>query len=323
MQRRFFLGAVASACVWPAQASNTIYPSKNIRIIVGSTAGALTDAASRVYAEKITGKFGVPVVIENIAGASSTIAINSFLKTEPDGYTLLAVANTVYTFPHLTSKASYSPTKDFIPVAELARGPGILVVNSQSPYKTLADFVAAAKKQSSGLSYASGGMGTTSHLPMEMFQKEAKVELLHVPYKGVAPAVIDLIGGRVDSMMGTPTSMLSGLKSGQIHPLAITSEERSAEFPDIPTFKELGFPQVTYIIYISLVARAGISKKMRADIAATFNAVKNDPALLANLSKLGQGVDLKMNDLEALDRFLLEDEAKYAKLIKENNIRME
>lgn len=323
MQRRYFLGVLASAYAWMAHASNKNYPQKSIKIIVGSTAGALTDVASRVYAERITGKFGVPVVVENIAGASSTIAINSFLKTEPDGYTLLAVANTVYTFPHLSEKAKYSPIKDFVPVAELARGPGVLVVNGQSPHKTLVDFIAAAKKKPSGLSYASGGMGTTSHLPMEMFQKEAKVELLHVPYKGVAPAVIDLIGGRVDSMMGTPTSMLSALKNGQIRPLAITSEERSAEFPDIPTFKELGFPQVTYIIYISLVTRAGISKDMRVDIATTFNAVKNDPALLANLSKLGQEVDLKMNDLNALDIFLLEDEAKYAKLIKENNIRME
>lgn len=323
MQRRFFLGVLASAYALAAHASNKSYPQKSVKIIVGSTPGALTDVASRVYAEKITGKFGVPVVVENIAGASSTIAINSFLKTEPDGYTLLAVANTVYTFPHLNEKASYSPIKDFVPVAELARGPGVLVVNGKSPHNTLAEFIAAAKKNSSGLSYASGGMGTTSHLPMEMFQKEAEVELLHVPYKGVAPAVIDLIGGRVDSMMGTPTSMLAALKSGQIRPLAITSEERSAEFPDIPTFKELGFPKVTYIIYISLVARAGISKDMRNDIAATFNAVKNDPALLSNLSKLGQEVDLKMNDMKALDKFLLEDEAKYAKLIKENNIRME
>lgn len=166
-------------------------------------------------------------------------------------------------------------------------------------------------------------MGTTSHLPMEMFQKDAGIELLHVPYKGVASAVVDVVGGRVDSMMGTPASMLSALKSGQLRALAVTSEERINEFPDVPTFKELGFSNVTYTIFIALVAPSSITPEVREKIASLFNGVKDDKHLLSSLQRLGQNVDIQMNDLNRLDKFLFEDEAKYAKLIKEKNIRVD
>ena len=325
MERRSFLSLIASSslCTLPAFSASMDYPNKSIKIIVGSSPGALSDVAARIYAEKITSKLGKPVIVENIAGASSTIAINSFLKAEKDGHTLLVVANTVFTYPYLSSKVNYTPTKDFLPVAELARGPGMFVMSSKLPYKNLKDFVEAAKNKPAQLSYASGGVGTTSHLPMEMFQQESGLELLHIPYKGIAPAVIDVIGGRVDTMMGTPTSMLSALKNGQLRPLAVTSEERVAEFPDVPTFKELGYPNVSYTIFIALVAPQGISPELRKAIAETFNAEKENKELISNLAKLGQYVDPSMNDLNSLDRFIFGDSEKYAKLIKQKNIRLD
>ena len=325
MQRRYFISLIASSVLFSGAAlsESESYPNKTIRIIVGSTAGALSDVAARIYSEKITTRLGKPVVVENIAGASSTIAINNFLKSENDGYTLLVVANTVFTYPYLTKKVSYQPTKDFVPVAELARGPGMLVINSKSPHKNLKDFVAAAKKNPTQVSYASGGLGTTSHLPMEMFQQESGIELLHIPYKGISPAVIDVIGGRVDSMMGTPTSMLSALKNGQLHPLAVTSEVRLPEFPDVPTFKELGYPNVSYTIFIALVAPKGISPALRQTISEMFNAAKEDNELITNLSKLGQGVDRSMNDLKSLEKFIFGDSEKYAQIIKDKNIQID
>lgn len=327
MQRRMFIESVASivasAYSLVSHASNKYFPTKSIKIIVGSAPGALTDVASRIYSEKITTKFGSHVLVENVAGASSTIAINKFLKSEADGHTLLAVANTVFTYPYLSDKATYKPAKDFLPVAELARGPAMFAINSQLNKKTLNEFIEEAKNKKQKLSYASGGMGTTSHLPMEMFQKDAGIELLHVPYKGVASAVVDVVGGRVDSMMGTPASMLSALKSGQLRALAVTSEERINEFPDVPTFKELGFSNVTYTIFIALVAPSSITPEVREKIASLFNGVKDDKHLLSSLQRLGQNVDIQMNDLNRLDKFLFEDEAKYAKLIKEKNIRVD
>jgi len=325
MERRHFLSFIASSslCTLPAFSTPLNYPHKPIKIIVGSSPGALSDVAARVYAEKITTRLGKPVIVENIAGASSTIAINSFLKSEKDGHTLLVVANTVFTYPYLSSKVNYKPTQDFLPVAELARGPGMFVINSNLPYKNLKEFVDVAKNNPTQLSYASGGVGTTSHLPMEMFQQESGLELLHIPYKGIAPAVIDVIGGRVDTMMGTPTSMLSALKNGQLRPLAVTSEERVAEFPDVPTFKELGYPNVSYTIFIALVAPKGISSELRQAIAATFNAEKENKELVGSLAKLGQHVDHSMNDLQSLDLFIFGDSEKYAQLIKQKNIRLD
>ena len=324
MKRRYLLSLLASSslCAFPSISGSLNYPNKAIKIIVGSSPGALSDVAARIYAEKVTTRIGKPVIVENIAGASSTIAINNFLKSENDGHTLLVVANTVFTYPYLTDKVNYQPEKDFAPVAELARGPGMLVIDSKLPYKNLNDFVEAAKKAPTQLSYASGGLGTTSHLPMEMFQQESGIEILHIPYKGIAPAVIDVIGGRVDSMMGTPTSMLSALQSGQLRPLAVTSESRLPEFPDVPTFKEMGYPNVSYTIFIALVAHKNIAPDLRQAIAAIFNKEKYDKELISNLSKLGQGVDHSMNDLGALDDFIFKDSEKYAKLIKEKNIRL-
>lgn len=325
MKRRYFLSLLASStlCTFPAFSSPIKYPSKTIKIIVGSSPGALSDVAARIYAEKITSRLGSPVIVENIAGASSTIAINNFLKSENDGHTLLVVANTVFTYPYLSNKVNYKPLEDFLPVAELARGPGMFVINSKLPHKTLKEFVDAAKKSPIQISYASGGLGTTSHLPMEMFQQESGLELLHIPYKGIAPAVIDVIGGRVDSMMGTPTSMLSALKNGQLRPLAVTSEERIAEFPDVPTFKELGYPNTSYTIFIALVASKGISPELRQTVADIFNTEKNNKSLISSLAKLGQGVDHRMNELKTLDQFIYGDSEKYAKLIKNKNIRLD
>lgn len=325
MKRRYFLSLLASStiCTFPAFSAPIKYPSKAIKIIVGSSPGALSDVAARIYAEKITSRLGSPVIVENIAGASSTIAINNFLKSDNDGHTLLVVANTVFTYPYLSNKVNYKPSEDFLPVAELARGPGMFVINSKLPYKTLKEFIDAAKKNPVQVSYASGGLGTTSHLPMEMFQQESGLELLHIPYKGISPAVIDVIGGRVDSMMGTPTSMLSALKNGQLRPLAVTSEERVAEFPDVPTFKELGYPNTSYTIFIALVAPKGTSPELRQAVADVFNNEKSNQQLIGSLAKLGQGVDHRMNELKELDKFIYGDSEKYAQLIKNKNIRLD
>lgn len=327
MQRRNFTQLVAGLCssgiVSPILANAPNYPNKTIKIIVGSTPGALTDVATRLYAEKVAKILEQTVVVENISGASSIIATKNLLKADADGYTLLTVANTAFTLPYLSPKANYSPSRDFTPIAELSRGPAILVVSGNSPYRTLQDLVRMARKKPNAVTYASGGVGTTSHLPMEMLQREAKMELLHVPYKGIAPAVVDLIGGRIDAMMGTPTSMLAPLRSGQLRALAITAEERLEEFPSIPTFKEEGFENLSYSIFIALVGPAGMPDDVRKKIAKAFDAAKRDKSVTKQLSQLGQSLDPRMSDLRQFEKFLFEDEAKYARLIQENGIKID
>lgn len=328
MQRRDFsrnLALMASTAFFPiwALSKNTDYPIKPVKVIVGSSAGALTDLATRLYGEKLTNILNQSFVVENLPGASSIIATKNLIKSSNDGYTLLTIANTVFTLPYLSKKADYKPSKDFTIIAELARGPGMLVVNAKSKYHSLKDLIEDARKRPEQVSYASGGMGTTSHLPMEMFQSEANIKMLHIPYKGIAPGVVDLLGGRVDALMGTPTSMLSAIKAGNLRPLAITSENRVEEFPNVPTFKELGYPQATYMIFISLVGPANIPQEVVEKLAKAINEVKKDPAVINKLKELGQSIDPQMSDINNLKKFLFEDETKYANLIIQKNIQID
>ena len=295
------------------------YPNKPIRIICGSTAGALLDVATRLYAEKMTLELKQPLVVENVAGASSVLAARTVIRNPADGYTLLTAANTVLSMPHISAKAGYK-VGDFTPIGEMARSPSVLIVSAESPFRTLVDVIKAAKANPGSITYASGGVGSVSHLASELFAEQANIKLVHVPYKGVAPAVTDAVANRVDLLMATPTSVDAMVKTGRLRMLAITSENRSAKYPDVPSFKELGLPRATFEVWVGMFAPANLLEPVRAALGRAMEVVRNDPQVQRKLEEHGQTIsDLRTPD--AFNAFVRADDASLGKLIRTANIR--
>jgi len=325
MNMRRLLGCltaiVCAARVLPAAAQDAPFPSKSIRIVVSSAPGALTDVATRLYAAQMAAVLKQAIVVEDLAGASSVLAARHVAKASADGYTLLATANTIVTIPYVSQKAGYLP-RDFVAVGELVRSPALLVVGGASPFKSLADLVGAARQGANKIAYASGGLATTSHLPVELFARQAGVSFIHVPYKGVSAAVPDVAAGRVDFMAGTATSFSKLMKSGALRALAITSAERSLKFPNVPTFKELGYPEASYEIWISLLAPAGTPAAVRSRLAEAMEVARGDATLVNKLEGLGQTVSTLKTPDQA-DAYLREEEAKVRKLIKDIKLTLD
>lgn len=323
-RRPLILGAAAmlAAAFFPAvQAQEASFPSRPIRLLVGTAPGALADQAARLYAERMSAYLKQTVLVENVTGAGTLLAVRQTAKANPDGYTLHVNANTLVTVPHVNAKAGYT-TKDFVGIGELVRSPSLLVVSGSSPYKTLADLIAAARQKPGQVSYGSGGIGTTAHLPVEVFAREAGIRLTHVPYKGVAAVVPDLVAGRVSMMMSTATSTMELIKSGGLRVLAISSAARSPQFPNVPTFKELGLPEATFEIWIGMVGPAGIPKPVRDRLSQALEAARSDPRLVAQLAGAGQQISA-VRTPEQFDAVLKSEEEKFARVIKEAGITAE
>lgn len=319
---QFLAALTPSTPLLTAKAQEISFPVKPIRIIVGSGPGALLDAASRIYADRMSTYLKQPVMIENMAGASSILAARTVAKAAPDGYTLLAAANTIVTIPYIDKKAGYSPSRDFVAVGEMARSPSLLVVSSTSPIKSISELVAAAKKNPGETTYASGGQGTTSHLPVELFAKQAGISLIHVPYKGNAAAVPDVVSGRVGFMMGAATSFLELMKSGALRALAISSDARSPTFPDIPTFKEVGYPNATFDIWVGLLAPAALPKEIRTKLGDAMEMARESKGLRQRLQGMGQDIS-SVRTPDQFEAFMRIEEEKYRKVIIEAKIQAE
>lgn len=323
LQRREFLqssAALIAGSTWlgSAQAQQAVFPNKAVRLIIPSAAGGVSDVVARAYGERMAKSLNQPVLIENMPGAGTLLAVRHVLKSAPDGHTLIVSANTVVTLPYVDPKAGYSPS-DFAGVADLSRMPMALVVGANSPYKTLAQLVDAAKKNPDALTFASVGVGTTSHLPVELFMQEAKIKMTMIPYKGIPLAIPDIIGERVTLMMGTAPSVGELIKAGKMRALAVTSETRSKDFPNVPTFKELGFPDANYELFISLLAPARTPDNVVKALADAVAAAKKDPELIKRLEGLGQELSA-VTTPEQTNNFLRKEEERMKKVVKEANI---
>ncbi len=238
-------------------ASAQTYPDKPIRLLVGFAAGGPTDVAARVVGERLAESFGKPVIVENITGAAGNIAADRVAKSAPDGYTLLAAASaTIVTNINLYQKLTFDPVKDFAPIAQVATTPNILVVPNDLPAKSVAELVAHARANP-GLTFGSAGTGTSQHLAGELFKTMAKIEIQHVPYRGIAAVVPDLLGGRLGLVFGNITAMLPLVREGKVRALAITSPKRWPSVPDLPTMIEEGFADFDSSAWFGLMAPAG------------------------------------------------------------------
>jgi tripartite-type tricarboxylate transporter receptor subunit TctC len=276
MRRREFVAAAAGlAAALPlpgfAQAAPSPYPSRPIKFIIGFPPGGATDVVGRIMAKKLSDALGQPIVVENKPGASSNIGAELALKAPADGYTFYvnAVTNTINA--SLFSKLNFDFEKDFEPVAMFATVPNLLVVHPSVPVKSVKELIDYAGNNPGKLSYASSGSGTSIHLSAELFKLMAKVDMLHIPYKGSSPAVTDLIGGQVQLMFDNMPSALPHVKGGKLRALAVTTTTRSPSAPDIPTIDESALPGFDAGSWFGLMAAKGTPR----DVIARLNAESN------------------------------------------------
>lgn len=254
--RQVFAGLLVPLIPFSA-AAQSIYPEKPVRIIVGSPPGSTQDTVARLLAQKFSEAFGKAVVAENQAGAAGAIGVERVAKSAPDGYTLGLLAQGQLTVNPALYKVPYDTLRDFAPVSEASATLNMVAVHSTFPARSLRELVVLAKEKPGALTYASGGNGSASHLPAELFKFMAGVNILHVPYKGVSAAIPDLVGGRV-SMSFIPTSpVLALVREGKLRGLAVTSSTRLPSMPDLPTVAESGYPGYEFTAWQGLLAPAG------------------------------------------------------------------
>jgi tripartite-type tricarboxylate transporter receptor subunit TctC len=298
-----------------------VYPEKIIRIVVPFAPGGGTDVIARTLAQEMAKDLGVTVIIENKPGAGTIIGTQAVAASEPDGYTLLmgTFANAVN--PSLNSKLPYDPHNDFAAVALLARSFNIVVVNSASPIKSIADLIAVARVDSNKLSYGTYGSGTSAHLAGELFKSMAKVNLTTVPYKGAAPAITDLLGGQIQVMFTTVASAASLIAGGQLRALAVTSVQRSPAFPDVPTVAESGVPGYSAESWYGLYAPAKTPPEVIERLNKSAAAAVQSEAL-TKLS-VNEGLVMVAQPPAELDRYFRGEEERWRKVIKDANIRIE
>jgi tripartite-type tricarboxylate transporter receptor subunit TctC len=272
-----FLAALAIAVAAGAAHAADAWPSRTVTIVVPYTPGTGADTIARLLSPQLADRLKVAVVVDNKPGASGAIGTEFVAKSPPDGYTALFIATSHGTLPALKHHLPYDPVKSFTPVALAATSALALVVNPELTVATFADFVALAKKQPGKLYYSSPGSGSPQHLTMELIKLETGIDLVHVPYKGSAGAARDLIGGHVQATVAALQTMAPFVKSGKLKMLAVLSEERSPAFPDVPTMKELGHPNLVVDTWYGVFAPAGTPPDIVARLNAEVNALLNLP----------------------------------------------
>ena len=262
---RVFYALVGMLLTHQALAQST-WPSKPIRIIVPFAAGSFTETAARTLGAELTHQWGQPVIVETKGGAGSTVGTDMVAKSAPDGYTLLVTDNSFAVSSALYDKLPYDPEKDIVKISTIAEAPAVLMVKADAPYKTMKDLVDQAHKNPKSLTYGSGGQGSSAHLATELFFIQASAELTHVPYRGVAAALLDLMAGRIDVGLSSAGSAAQHIKGGKLRGLAVVGKERHPLIPEVPTFAEAGFGSYEMVYWFGLMAPAGLPPTVLARI---------------------------------------------------------
>ena len=305
-----------------ALAQAAAYPDQPVRLVVPFPPAGGTDILSRLLANRIATDNGWTIVIDNKAGAGGNIGLDAVAKAKADGYTLgTAQTANLAINPALYSKLPFDPVKDFTPVALIASQPMVLVVPASSPYKTVAELVAAAKAKPARLTMGSAGNGTVGHLAGEMFAQGFGVKFLHVPYKGAAPVLTDLLGGQIDLSFSTPQAVVQQIKGGKLRALAVTSAKRSKILPDVPTVAESGQPGFEAVDWKALVAPAGTPDAIVQRLNAAVNKALQAPDTLAKLA--AEGSDPVGGSTKKFADFLKLEQAHWGKLVRDVGAKLD
>lgn len=329
MNRRKWLGrtvAGAAACAMlplNALAADGAYPNRPVTFVVPYPAGGVADQFARAFANALSERLGQPVVIDNRAGANGNIGSAMVARQQPaDGYTLLlGSTSTLAINPHLYASMGYDPIKDLQPVTLTHQMPNVLVVGTQTPYKTVADVVNAAKAQPGRIDYGSAGNGNTMHLAGVLFEKRSGTRLVHVPYKGGPPALMDVLSGQIPMMFNNLPAVVTYKKADKLRVLAVADTKRSPTLPDVPTFAEAGVPDVVSVVWNGILVRRGtppaIAERLNKEMVAILQSSKFREPLEQ------QGYEVLSSTPAQFDALLRKDSAAMAKLGKDAGIKLD
>jgi tripartite-type tricarboxylate transporter receptor subunit TctC len=317
----FAFHALCAFCLLCEIAQADGYPSKSIRIIVPYPPGGFNDTLARTLGQKLNEKWGQAVIVDNRPGGGTTIGTNLAAKSAPDGYTLLIVSFAFAVNPSLYATLPYDTSKDFAPVVLAANTPNLLVVNPDLPAKSVKELITLARSKPGALNYASAGNGSSNHLSMELFKSLTGVDAVHIPYKGSAPAVIDLIGGQVDLMFDNVPNVLAQVKAGKLRALAVSSGERSPFVKGLPTVAESGVPGFDVSVWFGVVAPAGTPQPVIAKLNAEINGVLKLPEIRQAFNS--QGVETAGGTPAKFAAFIATQTTKWAKVVRDSGAKAE
>jgi tripartite-type tricarboxylate transporter receptor subunit TctC len=297
------------------------YPDRPVTLIVTTAAGGPNDAIGRLVAAQLSEELRQSVIVENVAGAGGNIAAKRAADANPDGYTLLLMSTSLVVNPSLYAKVQYDPVSSYRPIGMIGTSPHILATNPRSSLNTLADIVAAARKHPGQLTYASGGNGTTSHLGMELLKSAANIHILHIPYKGAGPAMVDAAAGVVDMVMFPAPTLEQMVRSGRFVGVAVTDARRLAALPNVPTVGEAGFPQIRVLGWWGVVAPAKIPPDVVHALQNALARALAQPKLQQALKS--QGLDVAAQGAGEFGNFIKTEVVKWRGIIKTSGAKVD
>ncbi|MEO7393146.1 MAG: tripartite tricarboxylate transporter substrate binding protein [Ramlibacter sp.] len=323
LTRRSTLHRVAAAALFAAgwalpAAAQEAWPAKPVRFVVPFAAGGSTDVIARMVAQKLSIKWGQPVIVENKLGAGGSVGADAVAKSTADGYTLLFHSGAVAINPHVYKRMPFDTEKDLLPVTNVAGGPMIIVVSDRSSIRTLKELIALARQQPGSVNFGSAGVGSQVHLAGENFARAAKIDVTHVPYKGEAIAFNDLIAGQLQMMVGNFAAASALLGPGRLRALAVTGKSRSPQLPDVPTAAEAGLPGFENTAWFGLFAPAGTPKDVVAKIQRDTAAMVRETDVKARLYV--QGMQPIGNTSAEFAEQMRKESSHWAALVKERNL---
>ena len=313
---------VAAATMVPAVATAQAYPTKPIRLVVPFPAGGSLDVVARAIGQKLTEAWGQPVVIDNRPGAGGNIGADLVAKSAPDGYTILEGALSTHAVNvSLYAKMPYDPVKDFAPITLVAVTPNVLVLNASNPVNSVPELLAYARANPGKLSFGSGSNGSAGHLAGELFKTEAGVDMVHIPYKGGAPALQALLAGDTQLMFDNLANSAAQLKAGKLKALAVTTAKRSSLIPELPTLSETGLPGFDIYTWWGFMAPAGTPKEIVAKWNAEVTRILRSPEMKAFFAQ--QGAEPAPDSPEQFAALIKSEIAKYAKIVKQSGAKVD
>jgi len=324
--RRTLLAALATAAVGAAIPAGALaqaaYPSKPVTIVVPFAAGGTTDILARIIGQALTSELGQPVVVDNRAGAGGNIGGALAAKAPADGYTLfMGTVGTHAINASLYKKMPFDPVKDFAPLTRVANVPNLLVANPAQPYKSVKELIAYAKANPGKVNFGSSGNGSSIHLSGELFKSLAKVDMVHVPYKGSAPAVTDLLGNQIGIMFDNMPSAIQHVRSGKLVPIAVTTAKRSPELPNVPTIAEAGVPGYEATSWFGMFAPAGTPAPVLAKLNTALVKVLNQAEVKKKINE--QGAETTSETPEQFAAFIKTESVKWGKVVQESGASLD
>jgi tripartite-type tricarboxylate transporter receptor subunit TctC len=315
---RALLLLVASTLLAHAQP----YPSKPTRIVVGFTAGGPSDIVARIVAQQLTERMGQSFIVENRVGATGTIGAELVAKAPPDGYALYLASQTTHAVaPYMYAKIGYDPLKDFATVVRVVHNPLLMVVNPTFPVKSIKDLIALAKARPGQINFATGGIGSSPHMSMELFKSMTKIDMVPIHYKGDGAAIIDVVGGQVPMLTSSMSALMPYVKSGKMRGIAVTGLKRSTVAPEFPTIAESGLPGFEVITWFGILAPAATPKEVVNRLNSEIVAAVQLPNVREQLTKMG--FEIVPNTPEQYAVFLREENVKWGKVVKDLGLRAE